>query len=103
MTNPTNPFGPLGSRGFWKYSLAAGLLLLIAYKASALLFGAQPTFAAFSDPGMSDLADRKAGLPIDFQFVLNPNVSTGAYKVETPGTNLIQNSDRLPGREILEF
>ena len=102
-TDSSNPFGPLGSRGFWKYMLAAGLLLLIIYKASGLMFGAQPTFAAFSDPGMSDLADRKAGLPIDFQFVLNPNVSAGSYKVETQGTSLVQNSDRLPGREILEF
>lgn len=98
--NSNNPF-PL--KNLWKYLLGAGLLLLLIYKASGLLFAGQPTFAAFSDPGVSDLADEKAGLPIDFQFVLNPNVSAGEYKVETQGTSLVQNPVPLPQREILEF
>jgi len=87
----------------WKYLLGAGLLLLLIYKASGLLFAAQPTFAAFSDPGVSDLADEKAGLPIDFQFVLDPNVSAADYKIDTQGTSLLQNPVGPPQREILEF
>ena len=77
--------------------------MLLIYKASGLLFAAQPTFAAFSDPGVSDLADEKAGLPIDFQFVLDPNVSAADYKIDTQGTSLLQNPVGPPQREILEF
>ena len=102
-TDSPSPNAPFPPKNLWKYLLGAGLLLLLIYKASGLLAGAQPTFAAFSDPGVSDLADEKAGLPIDFQFVLNPNVSAGEYEVETQGTSLIQNPVRLPQREILEF
>jgi hypothetical protein len=77
--------------------------LFLIYKASGLLFPPKPEFTAFSDPGISDLADHKSGLPIDFQMVLNPNVSTGQYKVETEGQSLVQNSNRLSGREVVEL
>lgn len=94
---------PVGPKGLWKYLLIAAVLLFLIYKGSGLLLGAQPTFAAFSDPGIAGLSDRKSGLPIDFQLLLRPNVSTGEYKVETGSGSLVQNYDRLLKREILEL
>lgn len=102
-TDSPPPNGPLAPKNLWKYLLIAAILLFLIYKASGLLFAAQPTFAAVSDPGASDLSDRKAGLPVDFQLVLNPNVSTGEYKIQSQGGSLVQNADRLSGREILEL
>lgn len=91
------------SRNWWKYLLVAALILFLLYQASALLFTPQPTFAAFSDPGMSGLANDVRDLPIDFQLVLNSNVSSGAYAFETDEPSLVRNADRLEERQILEI
>jgi hypothetical protein len=96
--------GPFGSPGnWWKYLLLAALILFLIYQASGLLFVARPTFAAFSDPGVSALDERVPSLPIDFQLVLNRNVSTGAYAVETDEPSLVKNADHLEERQILEI
>jgi hypothetical protein len=79
------------------------LILFLIYQASALLFVARPTFAPFSDPGVSAIDERVGGLPIDFQLVLNRNVSAGAYGVETSEPSLVTNAARLEERQILEI
>lgn len=91
------------SEDWWKYLLILALILFLIYQLSGLLFVARPTFAPFSDPGASVVSDSERGLPIDFQLVLNPNVSTAAYAVETTEPSLVKNADRLQERQILEI
>jgi len=91
------------SKRWWIYVLVAALILFLLYQATAMLFTPQPTFAAFSDPGMSALANDVRDLPIDFQLVLNSNVSSGAYAFETDEPTLVRNADRLEERQVLEI
>jgi len=95
--------GPFGlSDNWWKYLLIALLILFLIYQVMAL-FVPRPTFAAFSDPGVSTIANQERGLPIDFQWVLNRNVAAGAYEVETTEPRLVKNADSLEERQILEI
>jgi hypothetical protein len=87
----------------WWYWLLAGLLLLLLFKATGYLFVAKPTFAAFSDPGVAGISNKKGLLPLDFQLVLNPNVSAGDYSVTSETPHLVTNSERLENRQMLEI
>jgi outer membrane biosynthesis protein TonB len=87
----------------WWYWLFAGVLLLLLFKATGYLFAAKPTFAAFSDPGVAAITNQKEGLPLDFQLVLNPNVSAGDYSVTSEASQLITNTDNLENRQVLEI
>jgi PKD domain len=87
----------------WWYWLLAGVLLLLLFKATGYLFAAKPTFAAFSDPGVAAITNQKEGLPLDFQLVLNPNVSAGDYSVTSEASQLITNTDNLENRQVLEI
>lgn len=91
------------SKRWWIYVLVAALILFLLYQATAILFTPQPTFAAFSDPGMSALANNVRDVPIDFQLVLNSNVSSGAYAFETDEPTLVRNADRLEERQVIEI
>jgi len=86
----------------WWYWLFAGVLLLLLFKATAYLFAAKPTFSAFSDPGVAAIGNQKGLLPLDFQLLLNPNVSAGDYSV-TSETPLVTNTERLENRQVLEI
>jgi hypothetical protein len=79
------------------------LILFLVYQATALLFAAQPVFTPFSDPGVAGISDAKGALPIDFQMVLNPNVTAGDYLVKTDAPNLVTNAGGLYDRETLEI
>jgi hypothetical protein len=82
--------------------LLAALALFLVYQATAYLLAAKPTFAPVADPGTATLAHNKGLLPIDFQIVLNRNVSAGAYSVTTDAPRLIANRN-LDERQILEI
>jgi hypothetical protein len=86
----------------WWYWLLAGVLLLLLFKATGYLFVAKPTFTAFSDPGVAAIGNQKGLLPLDFQLLLNPNVSAGDYSV-TSETPLVTNSEKLENRQVLEI
>jgi uncharacterized protein involved in exopolysaccharide biosynthesis len=86
----------------WWYWLFAGVLLLLLFKATGYLFAAKPTFTAFSDPGVAAVGNQKGLLPLDFQLLLNPNVSAGDYAV-TSETPLVTNTERLENRQVLEL
>jgi len=87
----------------WWYWLLAGVLLLLLFKATGYLFAAKPTFTAFSDPGVAGISNQKGLLPLDFQLVLNPNVSAGDYSVTSEASQLITNTDKLESRQMLEI
>jgi len=87
----------------WWYWLFAGVLLLLLFKATGYLFAAKPTFAAFSDPGVAGISNEKGLLPLDFQLVLNPNVSAGDYSVTSEASQLVTNTDKLETRQMLEI
>jgi hypothetical protein len=91
-----------GTTAKWWYWLIAGVLLLLLFKATAYLFAAKPTFTAFSDPGVAAIGNAKGLLPLDFQLLLNPNVSAGDYSV-TSETPLVANTDKLDNRQVLEI
>jgi PKD domain-containing protein len=111
-SNSTSPSGPSAdirnqSNGAvtsikWWYWLFAGVLLLLLFKATGYLFAAKPTFTAFSDPGVAAVGNQKGLLPLDFQLLLNPNVSAGDYAV-TSETPLVTNTERLENRQVLEL
>jgi len=86
----------------WWYWLLAALLLLSLFKATGYLFVARPTFAAFSDPGVATIG-RQKNLPLDFQLVLNPNVSAGDYSVISEAPKLIMDRNKLEDRQVLEI
>ena len=79
------------------------MLLLLLFKATGYLFAAKPTFAAFSDPGVAGIGNAKGVLPLDFQLVLNPNVSAGDYSVTSEAPQLVTNGERLEKRQMLEI
>jgi hypothetical protein len=79
------------------------VLLLLLFKATGYLFAAKPTFAAFSDPGVAGIGNAKGVLPLDFQLVLNPNVSAGDYSVTSEAPQLVTNGERLEKRQMLEI
>ena len=105
--NGSSPNGGAGNFGipykWWKYLLIAALILFLIYQASGLLFVSRPTFTPFADQGVSTVANSERGLPIDFQLLLNRNVSTGTYEVETSEPHFVKNSGRLEERQILEI
>src|SRR5262249_62280545 len=86
----------------WWYWLLAALLLLSLFKASGYLFVAKPTFAAFSDPGVATIGNRK-NLPLDFQLVLNPNIYAGDYSVTSEAPQLIMDRAKRGDRQVLEI
>ena len=110
-TSPSGPSPSLDNRNQtnsglasirWWHWLLAALLLLSVFKASGYLFTAKPTFAAFSDPGVATAGNRKS-LPLDFQLVLNPNISAGDYSVMSEAPQLITDRNRLGDRQVLEI
>lgn len=86
----------------WWYWLLAALLLFLLFKATGYLFVAKPTFAAFSDPGVATIGKQK-NLPLDFQLVLNPNISAGDYAVTSEAPQLIMDRNKLADRQVLEI
>ena len=73
------------------------------YQASGLLFAARPTFAPFADQGVAAVAHKKGALPIDFELVLDRNVSAGDYSVTMDQARLITNSPEPKDRQIIEI
>jgi hypothetical protein len=100
--DPPGSGPPWPPKGWW-YLIIAALLLYLIYRATGYLFAAQPTFTTFSDPGISNLENATGGAPIDFQLVLNPNVSAVQSYVDTAAPSLIANTNRLGDREIVEI
>jgi hypothetical protein len=92
-----------GALSKWWYWLLAGLLLLLLFKATGYLFAAKPTFTAFSDAGVAGIGNQKGLLPLDFQLVLNPNVSAGDYSVTSEASQLVTNTDKVESRQMLEI
>jgi len=72
------------------------------FKASGYLFMAKPTFAAFSDPGVATIGKQR-DLPLDFQLLLNPNVSAGDYSITSEGPQLIMDRAKSGDRQVLEI
>ena len=85
------------------YLLIAAVILFLIYQASGFLFAAQPTFAPFADHGVAAVAHEKGALPIDFQLVLDPNVSGGDYSVTTDQTRLVTNAAETEDRQVIEI
>lgn len=87
----------------WLYLLIAAVILFLIYQASGLLFAAQPTFAPFADHGVAAVAHEKGALPINFELVLDPNVSGGDYSVTTDQPRLVTNAPEPEDRQIIEI
>jgi hypothetical protein len=87
----------------WWYLLIAAVILFLVYQASAFLFATQPTFAPFADHGVAAVAHKKGALPIDFELVLDPNVSGGDYSVTTDQPRLVTNAPEPEDRQIIEI
>jgi hypothetical protein len=92
-----------GSGDKWWYLLIAAVVLFLMYQASGLLFATQPTFAPFADQGVAAVAHEKGAVPIDFELVLDRNVSGGDYSVTTDQARLITNSPEPEDRQIIEI
>ncbi len=101
LDSPNHNNGGVTSIKWW-YWLFAGVLLLLLFKATGYLFAAKPTFTAFSDPGVAAIGNQKGLLPLDFQLLLNPNVSAGDYSV-TSEMPLVTNTEKLKNRQVLEI
>ena len=99
--NPTSVEGASSDK--WWYLLIAAVVLFLIYQASAFLLAAQPTFAPFADHGVAAVAHEKGALPIDFELVLDRNVSGGDYSVTTNQARLITNSPDPEDRQIIEI
>ena len=87
----------------WWYLLLAAVLLFLIYQASGFLFATQPTFAPFADHGVAAVAHEKGAVPIDFELVLDSNVSGGDYSVTTDQPRLVTNAPRAEDRQIIEI
>jgi len=98
---PTSNEGASGDK--WWYLLIAAVILFLIYQAAGLLFATQPTFAPFADHGVAAVAHEKGALPIDFELVLDRNVSGGDYSVTTDQARLITNSPGPEDRQIIEI
>ncbi|MGQ0761688.1 MAG: PKD domain-containing protein [Acidobacteriota bacterium] len=98
---PTFNDGASGDK--WWYLLIAAVVLFLIYQASGLLFATQPTFVPFADHGVAAVAHKKGALPIDFELVLDRNVSGGNYSVTTDQARLITNSPEPEDRQIIEI
>lgn len=98
---PTSNDGASGNK--WWYLLIAAVVLFLIYQASGLLFATQPTFAPFADQGVAAVAHKKGAVPIDFELVLDSNVSGGDYSVTTDQARLITNSPEPEDRQIIEI
>ena len=83
--------------------MIAAVVLFLIYQASGLLFATQPTFAPFADHGVAAVATAKGALPINFELVLDRNVSDGDYSVTTDQPRLITNSPDPEDRQIIEI
>ena len=104
----SSPFGtptPIDQQSgnkWWYLLIAAGILFLV-YQATAFLFATQPTFAPFADHGVAAVASAKGALPIDFELVLDRNVSAGDYSVTTDQPRLVTNAPEPEDRQIIEI
>lgn len=98
---PTSNEGSSGDK--WWYLLIAAVVLFLIYQAAGLLFATQPTFAPFADHGVAAVAHEKGALPIDFELVLDRNISGGDYSVTTDQARLITNSPVPEDRQIIEI
>ena len=98
--SPTPVEAPRGNT--WWYLLIAAVILFLIYQATGYLFAAKPTFAPFADPGVAAVAHEKGALPINFELVLDPNVSGGDYSVTTDQPRLVTNAPP-EDRQILEI
>lgn len=87
----------------WWYLLIAAVVLFLIYQAAGFLFATQPTFAPFADQGVAAVAHKKGAVPIDFELVLDRNVSGGDYSVTTDQVRLITNSPGTEDRQIIEI
>ncbi|MFZ0751358.1 MAG: PKD domain-containing protein [Pyrinomonadaceae bacterium] len=108
QTSSSSPFGTstqndASSGNKWWYLLIAAVVLFLIYQASGLLFATQPTFAPFADHGVAAVATEKGALPINFELVLDRNVSGGDYSVTTDQPRLITNSPEPEDRQIIEI
>ena len=87
----------------WWYLLIAAVILFLIYQASGFLFAAQPTFAPFADHGVAAVTHDKGAMPINFELVLDPNVSGGDYSVTTDQPRLVTNAPEPEDRQIIEI
>jgi hypothetical protein len=99
----TNQSADWFSGNTWWYLLIAAVILFLIYQASGLLFATQPTFTPFADQGVAAVAHDKGALPIDFELVLDPNVSGGDYSVTTDQPRLVMSAPEPEDRQIIEI
>ena len=104
---PSSSVSPVPNGGApgnkWWYLLIASIILFLIYQASGLLFATQPTFAPFADQGVAAVAHEKGALPINFEMVLDRNVSGGDYSVTTNEARLVKNSAEPEDRQVIEI
>ena len=99
----TPAFNDGASGNNWWYLLIAAVVLFLLYQASGLLFATQPTFAPFADHGVAAVAQEKGALPINFELVLDSNVSGGDYSVTHDQPRLVTNAPEPEDRQIIEI
>jgi hypothetical protein len=67
---------------WWKYLLIALLLAFLVYRILKWWIGGRPTFSTFPDIGTATVSDA-AGLSIDSNVVLRPNVLQGEHLISS--------------------
>jgi len=75
------------SNDWWKYLIIIAIILFAGYQAASYLIVPRPTFVPHIDPGD---ADAGAGLAIDLQVDVDPNVTGGEFTLNTGGGSLIK-------------
>ncbi len=75
------------SSDWWKYLIIIAIILFAGYQAASYLIVPRPTFVPHIDPGD---ADAGAGLAIDLQVDVDPNVTGGEFTLNTGGGSLIK-------------
>lgn len=88
------PFDPGNN---WWWLLLILLALIAAYQAWKMYLASQLTFKAVTDPGVTDLEQSKEGMGIDFELVLDPNISEGQYELETDEPSFIKSERSSDG------
>lgn len=99
LTSPNN--GSAANK--WWYVLIAAAVLFLIYQASGYLFAAKPTFAPFADKGVAAVAQEKGAVPINFELVLDRNVSGGDYSVTTEQARLVMSVPEAKDRQTFEI
>jgi hypothetical protein len=86
----SNRSGPFGSTSNWWWLILLALALVATHQAWKIYQASKLTFRPVADPGVAHLEHGAEPLGINFEMVLNPNVSEAQYELETDETSFVR-------------